>query len=132
VQQDPTDPLSAEPARVQQCFSDLVCQVCGEPVLSIDDMGWVLAPRANVGGACCTRCMHLAIRVCPRLAQVPEGAFVLWAVRDKREYGWQVVDGRAKGHIIPVQSRAQRFAWQEFMDHCRAWRHTRGNRAVDQ
>lgn len=107
---------------MQECFSELACQVCGESVLSIDEVGWVLTPRANVGGACCTRCMNLAVRVCPRLARVPDGEFELWAVREKRGYNWHVVDGRAKGHIVPDPSRAERVTWPEFLDHVRAWR----------
>lgn len=122
VQSDPAEPLSASQPRLRACFELLVCQVCGEPVLSIDVVGWVLSPAANMGGACCTRCMYLAVRTCPHLAGADDGDFEFWAVSEPRHYGWHVIDATTKGHVVPDRSSAQLHTWDEYQDRYRAWK----------
>lgn len=117
VQADPADPLSAETARLQQCYDQLLCQVCGEPALDVDAVGWVLEPAANMGGACCTRCMYLAARVCPHLAGLAEGSHALWTVVEPCDYRWcRAEDGSAKGHVVPDPQRARRSTWSELIE----------------
>ena len=130
VQSDPADPLSAEPSRLQRCFTELLCQVCGEPVLAVDSVGWVLHPAANMGGACCTRCMYLAIRTCPRLSRVPEDEFELWAVTSPSQYRWHVVDGVTLGKVVPALEAGALHDWTAFRAHHRRWRAMRDSPAT--
>jgi hypothetical protein len=122
VQSDPADPLSVDPDRLRTVFAQLECQVCGEAVLDIDDAGWVLTPKANMGGACCTRCMYLAVRVCPHLADAPNGSHLFWPVREARDYDWHVADGQVQGHILPNPKRTSPLDWRAFFDRYRSWK----------
>lgn len=122
VQASAADPLSADPVRLQACFDELRCQVCGDPVLDVDVVGWVLRPAANMGGACCTRCTYLAVRVCPHLAEVPAGSHELWAVAVATDYRWRVEQGAATGHIEPDPDGARCHDWSSFVAHHRRWR----------
>lgn len=100
-----------------------MCQVCGEAVLEVDEVGWVLDPVANMGGACCTRCMYLAVRACPHLHGVPtDPQWTLWAVDHPRAYTWHRVDGATDGHVVVDPDRATRHDWESFLAHRRAWR----------
>lgn len=122
VQSDPADPTSAHTARLQHCFTHFACQVCGEGVLEIDAVGWVLTPVANMGGACCTRCMYLALRACPHLADAPSDAWSLHAVTEPRAYGWSLASGGADGHVELVAGAGVAHDHAGFMAHWRAWR----------
>lgn len=122
VQSDPTDATSAEPQRMQEVFLKFRCQVCAEPVLDVDTVGWVLSPIANMGGACCTRCMYLAVHACPHLAGAPLDEWAFWEVTEPRGYTWHVVDGTTDGHIQVDPSRATPRPWVDFIDHYVAWR----------
>lgn len=121
VQADPADPLSAATERLQQCFTEFLCQVCGDAITD-GERGWVLEPAANMGGACCTRCMHMAVRFCPHLSGVPDGDFTMWEVTEREAYAWHLVDGRAKGHVVPVSERGVARTWIEFLEAVRATR----------
>lgn len=126
VQSDPADPTSADPTRMQQVYLEFRCQVCSARVLDIDTVGWVLTPAANMGGACCTRCMYLAFHACPHLADAPDDAWQIWAVTDPRAYSWQVVDGRTDGHVVLVDDAlGSRFDWARFVAHYVEWRRER-------
>lgn len=123
VQSDPSNPLSAHPERLQDAFTNFLCQVCGMPVPEVDSVGWVLLPKANMGGACCTRCMYLAVRKCPHLEHVPADAYQLWAVTEARQYTWLVENGVTAGKIVPIEnSPAQRHTWSKFMAHYKGWK----------
>ena len=122
VQSDPADPLSVDPDRLRSVFARLDCQVCGEAVLDIDEAGWVLTPKANMGGACCTRCMYLAVRVCPHLADAPTGSHQFWPVREPLDYDWHIADGQVQGHILPNAARTTALDWDAFFSHYRAWK----------
>jgi len=122
VQDIPTDPLSASPERLQESFLEFVCQVCGEQVLDVDTLGWVLHPAANMGGACCTRCMYLAVHTCPHLAGAPHGEFEFWAVTTQQGYQWYVQNGGTDGHIEVLAEHATLHQWNEFRLHYKRWK----------
>lgn len=130
VQSDPTDATSAGPARLQHTYTEFRCQVCGEAVLAVDDVGWVLEPVANMGGACCTRCMYLALRACPHLAESPD-AWRLHAVTDPPAYRWHVVDGATDGHVAVDASRSTAYAYDAFVEHHRTWRRAQASSSPD-
>ncbi len=121
AQSDPADATSAEPTRLQRVFTEFRCQVCAERVLDVDDVGWVLEPVANMGGACCTRCTYLALHACPHLASSPD-TWTAHAVTEPRAYHWHVVDGAADGHVVVDPSRSTPVSLAAFAEHHRAWR----------
>ena len=122
VQDRADDPLSASSDRTRQCFEQYACQVCGDTVGTVDSVGWVLRPAANMGGACCTRCMYLAVRTCPHLSGAPDGDWEFWAVTSPHDYRWHVKDDVTTGHILPVEARAVQCAWGEFLAHYKWWK----------
>lgn len=105
--------------------------MCASPVLDVDVVGWVVEPAGNMGGACCTRCMYLAIHACPRMAAgADQDVWLFWAVDEARAYRWQVRNGTADGHVVVDPARGDPHSRVQFLRHHAEWRRSQASSSV--
>lgn len=98
----PDQALDCDETRIDACYDEFLCTVCGDPVATIGDgTGWLLG-RSIIGGVCCTRCAWLSVLSCPRLKEDGEKVPV-WTCRSKGGYRWMEERSMSVGHVVATE-----------------------------
>lgn len=99
----PDEFLDCDSSRIDLCYENFLCTVCGDPINeSADGWGWLLG-RSIIGGATCTRCAYLSAYACPKLSELRDGQLPVWRLRSKRGYKWADEKNRSEvGVVVPT------------------------------